>query len=76
MERKDEIIKANNEDLQRSREEKLAEPLLKRLKFDEAKIVDVIDGINSLIKLEDPVGKTLLSTELDEGLELYRVTAR
>lgn len=74
MERKDEIIKANNEDLQRSREEKLAEPLLKRLKFDEAKIVDVIDGINSLIKLEDPVGKTLLSTELDEGLELYRVT--
>ncbi|HOM03205.1 MAG TPA: glutamate-5-semialdehyde dehydrogenase [Acetivibrio sp.] len=74
MERKDEIIKANNEDLQRSKEEKLAEPLLKRLKFDEAKISDVIDGINSLVKLEDPVGKTLLSTELDEGLELYKVT--
>jgi len=33
MERKDEIIKANNEDLQRSREEKLAEPLLKRFIF-------------------------------------------
>jgi len=29
MERKDEIIKANNEDLQRSREEKLAEPFLR-----------------------------------------------
>ncbi|WP_265444238.1 glutamate-5-semialdehyde dehydrogenase [Acetivibrio straminisolvens] len=74
MERKDEIIKANNEDLQRSKEENLAEPLLKRLKFDDAKIADVIDGINSLVKLEDPVGKTLLSTELDEGLELYKVT--
>jgi len=72
--RKDEIIKANNEDLERSKRENLAAPLLKRLKFDEAKISDVIDGIDSLIKLEDPVGKTLLSTELDEGLELYRVT--
>lgn len=74
LDRKDEIIKANNEDLVRSKEEKLSEPLLKRLKFDDAKIADVIDGINSLVKLEDPVGKTLLSTELDEGLELYKVT--
>ncbi|MFZ5989517.1 MAG: glutamate-5-semialdehyde dehydrogenase [Bacillota bacterium] len=74
MDRKDEILRANGEDLRRSEEEKLAAPLLKRLKFDEAKIADVIDGINSLIKLEDPVGRTLLSTELDEGLELYKVT--
>ncbi len=69
-----EIIKANREDLERSEQENLAAPLLKRLKFDEAKIRDVVDGIYSLINLEDPVGKTLLSTELDDGLELYRVT--
>ena len=74
MERQDEIIKANQADLDRSELENLAAPLLKRLKFDEAKIADVVDGIYSLIKLEDPVGKTLLSTELDEGLELYKVT--
>ncbi len=74
MERQDEIIKANQADLDRSELENLAPPLLKRLKFDEAKIADVVDGIYSLIKLEDPVGKTLLSTELDEGLELYKVT--
>ncbi|MCX7748784.1 MAG: glutamate-5-semialdehyde dehydrogenase [Clostridia bacterium] len=72
--RKDEIIKANLEDLERSKKENLASPLLKRLKFDEAKIADVIDGIQSLIGLEDPVGKTLLTTELDEGLVLYKVT--
>ncbi|MBS4030707.1 MAG: glutamate-5-semialdehyde dehydrogenase [Clostridiales bacterium] len=72
--RKEEIIRANREDLDRSEQENLAEPLLKRLKFDEEKIADVVDGINSLISLEDPVGKTLLSTELDDGLELYRVT--
>lgn len=71
---KEEIIKANREDLLRSEQENLPAPLLKRLKFDEAKIEDVVEGIYSLINLEDPVGKTLLSTELDDGLELYKVT--
>ncbi len=71
---KEAIIRANEEDLLRSEKEQLAAPLLKRLKFDEAKIQDVVDGIHSLIELEDPVGKTLLSTELDDGLELYKVT--
>ncbi|WP_286723710.1 glutamate-5-semialdehyde dehydrogenase, partial [Pelotomaculum sp. PtaB.Bin117] len=74
IDRQSEIIKANYEDLTRSATENLPEPLLKRLKFDETKIADVVDGINSLIKLQDPVGKTLLATELDEGLELYKTT--
>lgn len=73
-ERENEIVKANQEDLQRSVKENLPEPLLKRLKFDQSKIADVVDGINSLIQLEDPVGKTLLSTGLDDDLELYKVT--
>lgn len=72
--KKEEIFKANAEDLKRSEEEKLAAPLLKRLKFDENKLSEVISGINSLIELPDPVGKTLASTELDEGLELYKVS--
>lgn len=72
--RKEEIFKANREDLKRSEEENLAAPLIKRLKFDENKLSEVISGINSLINLPDPVGKTLASTELDEGLELYKVS--
>src|SRR5690554_43885 len=71
--KQEEIIKANREDLARSEREKLSAPLLKRLKFDEGKIAEVVDGIHSLIKLEDPVGKTLFATELDDGLELYKV---
>ncbi|HPD01277.1 MAG TPA: glutamate-5-semialdehyde dehydrogenase, partial [Acetivibrio sp.] len=74
IDRKDEILKANAMDLKRSEEENLSAPLLKRLRFDDAKIADVVNGINSLIGLKDPVGRTLLSTELDDGLELYRVT--
>ncbi len=71
---KDRIFKANNEDIERSLAENLGMPLIKRLKFDESKLNGVIDGINSLINLEDPTGKTLLATQLDEGLELFRVS--
>jgi len=74
LENKNKLVAANNEDMKRSREEKLAEPLLKRLKFDEKKIEDVVEGIRSLMSLEEPVGRTLLSTMLDDGLELYKVT--
>jgi glutamate-5-semialdehyde dehydrogenase len=70
-----EIISANKEDLITAEKEHLAKPLLKRLKFDEAKIADVCAGIESLIKLVDPVGKTITATELDKGLELYKVSS-
>jgi glutamate-5-semialdehyde dehydrogenase len=69
-----EIIAANEKDLRIAEKNKLAKPLLKRLKFDEGKIADVCAGIESLIKLDDPVGKTLAATELDEGLNLYKVS--
>jgi glutamate-5-semialdehyde dehydrogenase len=68
-----EIISANNQDMQRSEKENLAAPLLKRLKFDSSKIDQVCLGIDSLKDLKDPVGKVLQATELDQGLELYKV---
>jgi glutamate-5-semialdehyde dehydrogenase len=70
----DKIISANKKDLADAEKNKLPAPLLKRLKFDENKIADVVAGIESLIKLDDPVGKTLSATELDKGLELYKVS--
>lgn len=68
------IVKANEKDLAAAEKNGLAAPLLKRLKFDENKIADVCAGIDSLIKLDDPVGKTITATELDDGLELYKVS--
>jgi len=69
-----EIVSANKEDLVTAEKNNLTAPLLKRLKFDEDKIADVCAGIDSLIKLDDPVGKTITATELDKGLELYKVS--
>ena len=48
--------------------------VLKRLKFDEHKLEDVIKGIENLIRLPDPLSRIQLARELDQGLELYRVT--
>ena len=55
--------------MKRSEQEGLSAPLLKRLKFDEAKISDAIDGIHSLIKLERSCGQDGIFTGLDDNLE-------
>lgn len=72
---KEAIVQANQLDLEKARADNLAKPLLKRLKFDEAKIAGVVEGVNSLIGLDDPVGKTLSATEISEGLNLYKVSS-
>jgi len=68
------IASANKKDLAEAEKNNLSAPLLKRLKFDENKITDCIAGIDTLIKLDDPVEKTLSATELDKGLELYKIS--
>jgi len=68
------VIAANEQDLAEAEKNNLAAPLLKRLKFGESKIAQTIAGIETLITLDDPVGRTIAATELDAGLELYKVT--
>lgn len=70
---KEAIERANQIDIENSEKEQIAMPLLKRLKFDESKIKDAIQGIESLCQLENPVGKVQLKTELDENLILTRL---
>lgn len=74
MDRKDQIFEANKTDLAKATDARLASPIIKRLKFDEQKLSDVISGIQSLITLKDPLWNKLLERELDTGLTLYKVT--
>ena len=53
---KEYIIKANEADLLKAEEDGLTAPVLKRLKFNEDKINDVVKGIKDLIGLPDPLG--------------------
>ncbi|OHD15126.1 MAG: glutamate-5-semialdehyde dehydrogenase [Spirochaetes bacterium GWD1_27_9] len=68
------IFEANNLDLMIAEKENLASPLLKRLKLDTDKLNTVIDGINSLIKLPDPINTVLAKTLLDDNLILTKIT--
>ncbi|MBI9017557.1 MAG: glutamate-5-semialdehyde dehydrogenase [Phycisphaerae bacterium] len=67
------IIEANQLDLAQARQDNISDVLYKRLKFDEAKIKEVIDGIESLIALDDPIGASISKTELDDGFILNQV---
>ncbi|MDD3244016.1 MAG: glutamate-5-semialdehyde dehydrogenase [Eubacteriales bacterium] len=73
-ERREEIFAANAKDLERSREEGLSQPLLKRLRFDQGKLNTVTEGILQLCAMADPLGVTQYAMEMDEGLKVYRVS--
>jgi glutamate-5-semialdehyde dehydrogenase len=66
------IFEANRKDLAEAKSS-IAEPLYKRLVFDESKLRDVVEGIRHLSRMEDPLGRVLEEKELDEGLILRKV---
>ncbi|MDY2594575.1 MAG: glutamate-5-semialdehyde dehydrogenase [Oliverpabstia sp.] len=71
---KEDIFQANDKDLEEAEKNEVSAAVIKRLKFNEAKLKDVLSGIEQLIKLEDPLEKVTLARELDEGLTLYRIS--
>jgi glutamate-5-semialdehyde dehydrogenase len=73
-ERQADIAAANQADLKKAEDESLAAPLLKRLRFDAHKLEEACEGLDSLIGLDDPVGKTLSALELDTDLKLFKVS--
>ncbi len=68
------IFEANRQDMAAAEADGVAGPVLKRLKFNDAKLADCIAGIHQLVSLPDPLGSVQLARELDEGLDLYRVS--
>lgn len=75
---KNEIFEANKQDLLNAQklveEGKLGKSTFNRLKLDENKMRDMIQGVRDIANLEDPIGKTLLARELDKDLKLYKVS--
>lgn len=67
------IFEANKKDLEQA--EKIVTPsVFNRLKLDENKMRDMIQGIRDVVKLAEPIGKVLLARQLDEGLNLYKIS--
>jgi len=67
------IFEANQKDLAEAKAAGIAEPLYKRLILNEPKLRDVITGIEQIAAMEDPVGRVVQETQLDEELILKKV---
>ena len=77
-ENKSQIFNANADDLEQAKillkEGNITQSTFNRLKLDENKMRDMIQGIIDISKLEDPIGKILLRRELDDGLILTKIS--
>ena len=70
---KEQIFDANKKDLEQAKDT-VSPSVYNRLKLDENKMRDMIQGIRDVVNLENPIGKTLLARQLDEGLNLYKIS--
>lgn len=68
------IEKANRIDKEKANEIGLPKALLARLNCEGEKFSTLLQGLGDVIKVNDPVGQASLHRELDEGLNLYRVS--
>jgi glutamate-5-semialdehyde dehydrogenase len=72
------ILAANAEDVARGKEMvargEMTESLYQRLVLNKDKLKDMIAGVRAVKKLEDPAGRVIDRTVLDDGLVLDKVT--
>lgn len=74
--RKAEILSANKIDMENAVRHNLSSSLIKRLDLSNSGKFDaMLQGILDVANLPDPMGKITLARKLDDGLNLYRVTA-
>ncbi|MFA6988557.1 MAG: glutamate-5-semialdehyde dehydrogenase [Candidatus Gastranaerophilaceae bacterium] len=73
------ILEENKKDLDIAQklvdEYKLTKAMYSRLELTDYKIRDMVQGIKDIIKLDDPINKVLWGIELDNNLELYRISS-
>ena len=69
------IEEANRGDLTRAERDQVAAPLVKRLRFDGAKIDELTPALAEIAALPEPVGRVRSARELDNGLTLYQVSS-
>ncbi len=67
-----EIIAANNLDLDNA--QGLSSSMFNRLKLDENKLRDMIQGVRDIAQLSDPVNKEIWSREIAENMTLKKIS--
>ncbi|TQM68054.1 glutamate-5-semialdehyde dehydrogenase [Actinomadura hallensis] len=68
-----EIVKANETDVARARENGISDYMIDRLSLTEQRIAAIAEAVRKVAALPDPVGETVRGTVLPNGLELRQV---
>lgn len=68
------IFGANKNDVDHGIESGLSAPLIDRLMIDDNRLQGMIDGLEDVAKLDDPIGHFLEVRSLDNGLEVNQVS--
>ncbi|MCX2818239.1 glutamate-5-semialdehyde dehydrogenase [Haladaptatus sp. F3-133] len=76
--KEDEILDANARDVEEAEgmleRGEYTQALVDRLKLDEAKVASIAEMVRGAAEQDDPIGETLTARELDEGMNLYKVS--
>ncbi len=70
----DEILEANERDMEAAREAGTTEAILDRLMLDEGRVEDMASALEELMDLPDPVGCVQKESTLYNGIDLKRVS--
>jgi glutamate-5-semialdehyde dehydrogenase len=71
--RLDEILEANERDMQAGREAGIGDALLDRLRLDEARVHAIARAVRQIVALGDPVGEVIDGHRLPNGLDVRKV---
>lgn len=72
IEHQDELLKANEEDIQRARENRMPEGLVDRLMLNESRIAGMAEGLRQIAQLDDPIGEVTEMKQRPNGLLIGR----
>lgn len=70
----DNILGANAEDIKLAKANNMKEGLVDRLMLDEARVESIIDGILTVVKLDDPIWKSERVWTLKNGLTISKMS--
>jgi glutamate-5-semialdehyde dehydrogenase len=71
--RLEEILVANERDMQLAREADIGAALLDRLRLDEERVVQIARAVRQIVALADPVGEVISGQRLPNGLDVRKV---
>ncbi|WP_233263400.1 glutamate-5-semialdehyde dehydrogenase [Halorhabdus sp. CUG00001] len=76
-EHREAVIAVNDEDVTTAEElleaGEYTQALVDRLKVDDAKVDSIVEMVDSVAAMDDPLGETLEARHLDDDLDLYKV---